>query len=235
MSAFRVVARVSKDDTSAWCYPTSHTPGALRLLSIDSLLRGDNSIDIYEWRNINWGNPLHQLPKYVAISHVWKQSKEVTEICEQVNQPLHINVGDKIHTISWYGLRQAATAAKFLGCRYFWLDFLCINQLSKEDKKIQIKGMGHIYENASSVLVMFGGVGAAASIDKHSSWINRAWTLQEATLCKQTYGLINWIVGKSVRVDGVSLANFEMLEGNMAIVPLSDLLQIRRRRPIVIF
>jgi len=233
MSASRVVARVSKDDTSAWCYPASHTSGALRLLSVDTLLRGDHSsIDIYEWSNIDWHYPTPQLPEYAAISHVWEQSEEVTEICKRVNEPLHINVGDRIHTISWYGLRQAATAAKFLHCRYFWLDFLCINQLSNEDKKIQIKNMGHIYENASSVLVMFGGVGAAASIDKYSSWINRAWTLQEATLCKQTYGLINWTMGKSFAVDGLSQANFDMLDGNMAIVPLPSLLQIRMRRPI---
>ena len=39
---------------------------------------------------------------------------------------------------------------------------------------------------------MFGGCRVAQGLDQHASWIDRAWTLQEATLCKDTYALFAW-------------------------------------------
>jgi len=75
-------------------------------------------------------------------------------------------------------------AARYLGCEYIWLDFVCLNQLSKIDKQIQISNMGKICKNAAAVLIMVGGVQAAQSLHTKSTWIERARTLQEATFCE---------------------------------------------------
>jgi len=92
------------------------------------------------------------------------------------------------------GLTQAAMAARKLGCDYIWLDLLCLNQRSSGDKKLQVKNMANIYRKAGAVLIMFGGCGAAQGLDKTSPWIDRAWTLQEATLngYGTTWGLVEW-------------------------------------------
>ena len=96
---------------------------------------------------------------------------------------------NEVYEMSWLGLIQAASAAKKLECDYLWLDLVCLNQLSREDKRLQIDNMANIYKNAKCVIVMFGGCAAAQPLDQDSVWINRAWTLQEATLNSSTWGL----------------------------------------------
>ncbi|KIJ51499.1 hypothetical protein M422DRAFT_157841, partial [Sphaerobolus stellatus SS14] len=192
---------------TVWTYQGNGTPGAVRLISVEKLLSdGARSIDLFEWINLFPPSKLHSgqnqmpssrqrsnIPSYAAISHVWAQSDEVIRISKEVKRPLYVHTGNPDpHVISWHGLIQCATAAKILNCDYLWLDFLCLNQLSKTDKILQIKNMSRIYSNASAVLVMFGGVSAAQGIEHPTAWIDRAWTLQEATLCQETYGVIDW-------------------------------------------
>jgi Heterokaryon incompatibility protein (HET) len=140
-------------------------------------------------------------PKYAAISHVWGVSKAVRRISESANRPLRIYkeaenadhsiiIGDI--TICWQGLVEAAQAARFCGCDYLWLDLFCIDQRRTDDKRMQIKNMGNIYELATVVIVMVGGAGAVQGIDEGSSWIDRAWTLQEAVVCPNTTVLVKW-------------------------------------------
>src|SRR5271154_6833927 len=87
------------------------------------------------------------------------------------------------------GIGQMQMAARHFECDYIWLDLFCIHQNSHEDKKRQIENMANIYRNAKVVLVMFGGCHSVQPLDKSASWMSRAWTLQEATLCKDTFGL----------------------------------------------
>jgi hypothetical protein len=58
--------------------------------------------------------------------------------------------------------------------------------------KNTLTNIANIYRNAKSVLVMIGGCRVAQGLDQHASWIDRAWTLQEAILCKDTFGLFAW-------------------------------------------
>jgi hypothetical protein len=212
----------------SWRYTGKQMLGGFRLIAMDGLLAARRSLSLFEWSNVDWTQPTGA-PKYVAISHVWEPSEEVARISNLKNQPLLIDVGDRIHKISWYGLVQAAVAAKHLDCSYIWLDLICVDQLSRDDKKLQIKNMGHIYENATAVLVMCGGVSAAQRLDKYANWIDRAWTLQEATLCANTRCLVEWPFQGSVAVHGTEYAFFEKLDGNIAIVELSQLLEFSLR------
>ncbi|PNP42397.1 hypothetical protein THARTR1_11188 [Trichoderma harzianum] len=49
--------------------------------------------------------------------------------------------------------------------------------------------MGNIYKNATVVIVMPGGVSAAQDFEIETEWATRAWTVQEAALCPNTYVL----------------------------------------------
>jgi hypothetical protein len=184
-------------ESGLWTYKSSsREPGAFRAIEVAGLLKTHPEkprINLYEWIDQqSW-------PDYAAISHVWQSSAAVKKIMEEMKQPLMVILEEgAVHEISWYGLVQAAQAAHHLECRYLWLDLLCIDQDAKrpedkkEEKKEQIKQMGRIYEKAKAVLVMIGGVGAVQGIDEPSSWIDRAWTLQEASLCKDTYVVVDW-------------------------------------------
>jgi hypothetical protein len=193
-----------------WQYSTSYVAGAPRLVSVERLLdKSTPTIVLDEIHNLN---RISETPKYAAISHVWEPSNAVKRISDRINRPLEIEVGpERPHTISWHGLIQAARAAKHLRCDYLWLDFLCLHQLSKTDKALQIKNMKNIYQYAKVVLVMPGGVSAAQPQDKDASSINRAWTLQEATLNPNTYVLLDWRQEYSITVGGIKNAKFVSL------------------------
>ncbi|KAM6495076.1 hypothetical protein JOM56_009699, partial [Amanita muscaria] len=137
--------------------------------------------------------------KYAAISHVWDPSNETLGTAKHANRPLKIRIKDKPYTqvISWHGLVEAADAASKLKCTHLWLDFLCLDQIprGKEDreKELQIYNMGNIYKNARNVICMLGGVSAVQSLTSRTGWMDRAWTLQEATLnWRRTYAYVKW-------------------------------------------
>lgn len=195
------------EDSNATCgYGSCGQDGALRLFSIEKLLCASSpaSINLYEWHDLAfrpcreiWSSEgpayLPGMPSYAAISHVWEGSVAAKRRSMSAKRRLMIDTGhDEPHEVSWLGLVQAATAARKLSCKYLWLDFLCLDLLSPADKKLQIKNMHRIYSNATAVIVMFGGVAAAQPLDELSTWINRVWTLQEATLCYETWGLVEW-------------------------------------------
>jgi hypothetical protein len=191
-----------------WRYG-DRTEGAFRGISVAGLLNPSPYIDLYEWRDgLNGNGPLRQpvkdkhfRPKYAAISHVWGASEAVRKTTKSANRPLRIYteakaadgkmIPDEIE-ICWQGLVQAAHAAHARECDYLWLDLFCIDQRKTDDKAKQIKNMGKIYERAAVVIVMIGGVGAVQGIDERSSWIDRAWTLQEAVVCPKTAVLVKW-------------------------------------------
>lgn len=222
-----------ESDRSDWTYGSNYVDGALRLLSVNDLLplsRKDGTIVLSEWRDLDLSQKSDKVPKYAAISHSWTPSAEVQKLTSIVNRPLNIDTGpDGPHEISWHGLCQAARAAQHLRCDFLWLDFVCVNQTSSTDKKLQVQNMGHVYSNAEAVIVMPGGVAAAQDAQKTAPWITRAWMLQEATLCPNTHVLIlhpelhSWD-----RVESTG-PKFKVvsIEGNLAMSELAALLTCR--------
>jgi Heterokaryon incompatibility protein (HET) len=134
-------------------------------------------------------------------------------------------------------LQQAAMAAKYLECDYIWLDLLCIEQLESADKAIQICNMSRIYKSAAAVLVMFGGCRAAQGLEYHSLWIERAWTLQEATVNKETWALVGLTAfprKQTQRRFTISSVNSTILKiGNqIGLVKLRELLNVDINQPL---
>ena len=268
MSMNRPIKTVTFDRRgNEWSYhDVSPIPGAFRMILVSALLGSERSLELYErndldWNNIEWkAKPGSSWPKYAAISHVWEFSKAVRNICKKTPERIEIATiksvnGGKRHSIDWRGLVDAARAAKLLQCEYLWLDLLCIDQVDRTrtneeagDKKKQIEKMGMIYERAGAVLVMVGGVGAVQGVDNPSAWIDRAWTLQEASLCDNTYVLVNWPFERRFRAPRLfrddpnnehedSLYEVEFIEvtpgENLSIIHLENLLELEFVRPSI--
>ena len=188
------IQALRESEKKVWSYGFHVVPGAVRFITVNEILQDDPRIVLSQWKDLDLGQEGHKIPKYAAISHSWSPSDEVQRLSWNASRPLDIEVGEvgheTIHQISWHGLRQAAKAAQHLGCTFLWLDLVCLHQTSSADKKLQIKNMGHLYEKATAVIVMPGGVAAAQHAEHEAPWITRAWTLQEATLCTNVYVLI---------------------------------------------
>lgn len=161
-----------------WSYPESFIPGAFRLVEVKPLLSKRRSrIVLYEFPGLDLQRVAHRgdgpsIPDYVAISHVWKPSPAVASRLN--TRPLYVSLGDsKTNEISWLGLMQAAIAARYWKCTYLWLDFVCLNQKSEDDKERQIKNMANIYAYCSYTIVMLGGVKCAQRLGDESRWHTR--------------------------------------------------------------
>jgi hypothetical protein len=82
--------------------------------------------------------------------------------------------------------------AKLRKARYLWLDRLCIMQTSKQDKRWQIMHMFNLYRHCTQCLVLPGGIQRLMPLDEETSWVHRAWTLQEALAPVATFVLFAW-------------------------------------------
>jgi hypothetical protein len=123
-----------------WCYDLELSkPGAFRTVSVEALLGNPSCVELVEWPFLS--NRL----TYAAISHVWKFSDTVEKKCKEASRPFVIDTNEGHHTISWLGLIEVASAARAAGCNHLWLDFLCIDQVGREDKKLQVQRMKNIY------------------------------------------------------------------------------------------
>lgn len=117
------------------------------------------------------------LPLFAAISYPWRD----LQLPAGSSTP-SFSVAGALHAdpISMSVIRTACFAARVYNCSYLWLDRLCILQESKEDKDWQIQRMFHVYRRCATCLVFPGGLVRLARLDDATSWIDRAWTLQEA-------------------------------------------------------
>ncbi|KAF9262032.1 hypothetical protein L218DRAFT_829689, partial [Marasmius fiardii PR-910] len=157
------------------------TPRRYRLISLTAL-RYQNTLEIYEFEEL----PMYKQSHCFAVSYVWRgvslnpdpnhpasrrarQRGTFTVKGGEDGDPISLSVLDDI---SW-----AAESENVLQT-LLWLDQLCIMQTSKDDKAWQIQRMYHIF-STSKVIVLPGGLQRLASLDDETSWMNRAWTLQE--------------------------------------------------------
>ncbi|KXN90421.1 hypothetical protein AN958_04290 [Leucoagaricus sp. SymC.cos] len=124
---------------------------------------------------------------YAAISHVWASALPKSSVytqrgsflveCEERNDggPISIDV-----------LHHACVAALQEGVRFLWLDRLCILQTHGKgenvnvDKKWQIMHMHDIYRQCHVTLVLSAGLRRFPDKFEATTWVERAWTFQEA-------------------------------------------------------
>jgi hypothetical protein len=96
--------------------------------------------------------------------------------------------------------------------------------------------MGKIYRRAAAVIVMVGGVSAAQGVDKMSTWIDRAWTLQEVSMGNDIYAMVDWPYQSEFRTPPITRQRHEdpnderfhqrfvKVVGSVSLIPLEKLL-----------
>ncbi|THU81972.1 hypothetical protein K435DRAFT_692492 [Dendrothele bispora CBS 962.96] len=161
---------------------------------------------------------------YSAVSYVWR------------GNPLSGTVTDSTSSFSVEGakdgdpvsvdvLTHVCTASLQSGANYVWLDRLCISQTDPEDKAWQITQMYRVYQACHRCFILPGGISRLVGLNEETSWIHRAWTLQE--VLAPNYAMVlfawhagpGWFYGKS-RGDLV-----EVIEHQSAVVEIDDLLR----------
>ncbi|KIY47764.1 hypothetical protein FISHEDRAFT_32057, partial [Fistulina hepatica ATCC 64428] len=157
------------------------TPCRLRLLDVSAFL---DSHDLRIMEHTPSGSQHSEgdlsatfIPPYAATSYPWRDlqlPEGQSTSCFSVEGALHAD------PISVNVVRTACVAARAYGCDMLWLDRLSIVQGCRKDKTWQIQHMFQIYKNCTVCLVFPGGLVRLARLDDSTTWIDRAWTLQEA-------------------------------------------------------
>jgi len=124
-------------------------------------------------------------PAFWAISHSWTSDmKFVNTAINQYQWPVPLPKDAALEQV------RAELLSKF-GAEYVWLDILCLrqyspnpslDQLRKEEWKLDVPTIGNIYRLADRVVRYFNGLGIPFSVhgwDNDHHWLRRAWTLQE--------------------------------------------------------
>ncbi|EHL01417.1 putative Heterokaryon incompatibility protein 6, OR allele [Glarea lozoyensis 74030] len=123
-------------------------------------------------------------PKYRAISYSWGNPAFVYEISVD-EKPVKItrSAQDVLQNIRSSWKTEAV-----------WIDAICIDQSSNEDKAQQIPLMPLIYQNAAEVIVWLGPskraipkeAARALKIMLSKQWFERCWVVQEVVAAKKT-------------------------------------------------
>lgn len=120
------------------------------------------------------------------ISHAWVGVSERVTVQTSINGfewPVPIP-----KDVTLEGLRDQLLA---MGCRYAWLDVLCLRQkdprpektiLQLEEWKTDIPLIGSVFKTHDTIITYFNGLGRPfqpIGWDNERHWLKRAWTLQE--------------------------------------------------------
>ena len=94
--------------------------------------------------------PLAAAGRYTALSYVWGNRSnspqiELVDLEQGISGFIHVTAN--LHTF----LQQYQTSKE-----WFWIDAICINQQSLEERAYQVKQMGDIYRRAEEVFVWLG-------------------------------------------------------------------------------
>ncbi|KAJ3558357.1 hypothetical protein NM688_g978 [Phlebia brevispora] len=122
-----------------------------------------------------------------AISHSW------------VAKELRHSVGTPINGYEWRAsipkdttLDRVRIELLNLGAEYAWLDVLCLRQedrlvdevVREEEWKLDVPTIGSVYRRRARIVTYFEGLGRPfrfGDVSSQTHWLNRAWTLQEAS------------------------------------------------------
>ncbi|CCM05236.1 uncharacterized protein FIBRA_07446 [Fibroporia radiculosa] len=144
---------------------------------------------------------IYELPEfpqihYSAVSYVWRGLPvDPVDAAGREGVTFEVKGAGDADPTNIDVLHHVCTAALLLQADYLWFDKLCLLQTSDEDKAWQISRMHLIYQSAHVCFVLPGGIGRLASLEEETTWIHRAWTLQEVMLPKRTMVLYSWKLG----------------------------------------
>ncbi|KAK1755617.1 hypothetical protein QBC47DRAFT_300481 [Echria macrotheca] len=131
--------------------------------------------------------------RYVAMSYVWRgiPPPKGTE----PGPTLAIEGASNADPISIDILQIACRATLHMNCNLLWIDGFCIKQGDDDDKAWQIQRMYSIYQHCHACLILPGGLSRLVRLDEETSWVRRAWTLQEALAPSRCEVLYSWTDG----------------------------------------
>jgi hypothetical protein len=139
----------------------------IRLLELSSFLPGDEEPLQGDLRVVSLDRKF-KTPTYEALSYVWGEdadspSRHVS--CSGEKVPITRNCYDALRILH-----------RHLGIRTIWVDAICINQDSIEEKEHQIPLMRDIYGNARRVFIWLGN--GTKESDEAFAWIARESALE---------------------------------------------------------
>ncbi|KAM0554018.1 hypothetical protein ACHAPJ_007093 [Fusarium lateritium] len=162
--------------------------------------------------------------KYGAVSYVWKGLEP--------KEPAHHAVvagtnGDGKFDVEL--LRTICVAMLELKCAFLWIDILCIIEESEDDRSWQMQRMCDIYNQCSQCLVVPGGILRLADLSEETTWISRAWTLQEAVAPSSAHCLFAW-AGEDANLQTNRETPLTVVQpGKAAIADMKSLLEVSFR------
>ena len=178
-----------------------------------------------------------ELPeRFSTISYVWRGNP----LLEGQQPPLGsfgVVGAENADPVSIDVVKSACYAALHYDQLLIWLDKVCIAQAIKEDKNWQIQVMGNLYKRADPCIILPGGLSRLLPLEEPTSWVGRAWTLQEALLPQSAKVLFKWKHGKAV-VQGVMAGSIHEIEpGETAVSDMATLLDgtMRSEMEVVTF
>jgi hypothetical protein len=143
--------------------------------------------------------------EFIALSYVWGTN---------VNEQMHQN-NEQGYSVFPQTIEDALKVTRELGFQYLWVDRYCIPRHDDRVKHIQIANMDLVYNCATLTIVAAGGQNSASGLPgvsrsrdlqpsinvgkydlvsalsnpvrdvRHSKWMGRGWTYQEALLSKR--------------------------------------------------
>ena len=201
-------------------------PRQYRFLNVQLVLEGGR-LNIYAFS---------QLPTqlYAAVSYVWRGLKSSGNI----DSSFEVKGIEEEPKVPISTVKTICLAASKLNCPLVWLDKLCMRQDDKAsedgraDKEWQVQQMHQIYSRCSTCLVLPGGLGRLAALDESTTWIERAWTLQEALAPSSVQVLIDWHHDDTVLQHNKPVFVWEIAPGKGAVVELKSLLEASLKREV---
>ena len=100
-------------------------------------------------------------PNYTALSYRWGDPRKCEYIeVDHFEVPISANLNEALHQLRSHG------------CELLWVDQLCINQSSEEEKSSQILRIANIYQEARTVAVWLGPEeGGSAKVMQMLQWM----------------------------------------------------------------
>ncbi|KAF7968407.1 hypothetical protein HWV62_30645 [Athelia sp. TMB] len=151
--------------------------------------------------------------KYGAVSYVWRgvplnpRDRSMDSL-----GTFAVQGAEDGDPISIAVLLEVCKAALQESVPYLWLDRLCIIQTNKEDRVWQIQRMHGLYKGCEVCYVLPGGIRRLVGIEEQTSWIDRAWTLQEGMVPKRAQVILKWDSGKPTGFSTCSAQPFTLTE-----------------------
>lgn len=168
--------------------------------------------------------------RYVALSYVWRGSyTETAERPRLGTMSVEGAIGADPISIDVLVAVCKCIIAPRLECDLLWIDGICIIQNDDEDKGWQISNMFDIYKHCKQCLILPGGLSRLVPLTEPTSWIHRAWTLQEAVAPENCMCLFAWDRGDAILQSHFGISIVEVEPGKSARSDLRSLLMMSLR------